>query len=280
MATHSKSKSNIIVGGLFVVSLLLLLFLLNGDNIVLSWISSTLGQYVTIVEQVLAYVAVGGFAVIAVRSEGIRRREIGITGKKFILSLPVLIALGITTIAIAWYGNKLPHLSVSTQSGLSLSLPTVIFIVMVVSSVEEYIFRGYVQIGTSKHFGILAGIVVSSAVFAIAHIPSDISTSNPNSIADVFSLMPSLAFSAIGRFSFGLMAFAALYQVTGNLFIVVFTHAFYDFTVVYYTPVGGSLSIVLVCLVIPFVVVGFESLLVRKRKIDFSFHLEESTSAP
>jgi len=62
------------------------------------------------------------------------------------------------------------------------------------------------------------------------------------------------------------MAFAMLYQLTGNIFITVITHAFYDFTVVYYTPVGGSLSIVLVCLILPFVVVGLESLMVEKKR--------------
>src|SRR5208283_3029941 len=154
--------------------LVLLLFLLNGDAVVLSWISAGLGQYLSIVEQLLAYAAVGGFAVIAIKSEGIKRKEIGLTMNKFFLSLPVLLVMGITTAAIAWFGNKLPQLSISTQSGVSLPLPAVIFIVLVIAIVEEYIFRRYVQIGTRKHFGVMAGLIVSAAVFALAHIPSDI----------------------------------------------------------------------------------------------------------
>jgi len=249
-----------VLGGLFVACLVLLLFLLNGNAVILSWIASVLGQYVTIVEQLLAYATVGGFAVIAMKSEGITRKDIGITMRSFILSLPVLAVLGVSTITIAWLGSRLPSLSMSTQSGLTLPLPTVIFTVLAIASVEEFIFRGYVQVGTRKHFGLMAGIVVSAAVFALAHVPSDISTANPSSISDLNSYIPELAFSAIGRFAFGIMAFAAMYQVTGNIFIAVFVHAFYDFSVVYYTPVGGNLSILLVCLVLPYTVVGLESL--------------------
>jgi membrane protease YdiL (CAAX protease family) len=260
-----SSRSSMAIGALFVVSLVLLLFLLNGGAVVVSWISSSLGPYVSIIEQVLAYLPVAGFAVIAVKYEGIRGREIGLTRQKFLLSLPVLGVLGFTTTTLAWFGNKLPQMSVSVQSGLTLPLGVVIFIVLIISIIEEFIFRGYVQVGTRRHFGVMAGLIVSSAVFALAHVPSDLNIANLGSGAAFYGILPTLAVSAVGRFAFGVMAFAVMFELTGNIFITIITHAFYDFTVVYYTPVGGNLSIVLVCLILPFLVVVLESFLMEDR---------------
>lgn len=237
------------------VCLIVLLFLLNGDAVVLSWLSSGITQYISTIEQILAYVVVAGFATIIMKSQGITWKEIGITRQKLFLSFPVLITLGVTTILVAWLGNNWPQMSESTQSGLVLPLSIVILIVFTVAVVEEYIFRGYIQIGTKKRFGVTAGLVVSAGVFAIAHIPVDIGAAGVSSTSALISLIPSLAFSAISRFAFGIVAFAAMYELTGNIFITIITHSFYDFSVVYYPPVGGSVTLVLICLVLPFVVV-------------------------
>ena len=245
---------------------MLLLFLLNGDAVVLSWISTGLSQYTSTIEQILAYLVVAGFAAIIIKSQGITWKEIGITSQKLILSLPVLLALGIATTLVAWLGNKWPQMSESTQSGLVLPLPVVILIVFIIAVVEEFIFRGYIQIGTRKHFGVMAGLIVSAGVFALSHIPGDIGAAGVGSSATLVSLIPSLTFLALSRFAFGLMAFAAMYELTGNIFITIITHSFYDFSVVYYPPVGGSLTVTLVCLVLPFVVV-FLTNAVRPKRI-------------
>ena len=248
------------------VCLMLLLFLLDGDAVLLSWISSDISQYVSTIEQILAYVVVAGFATIVMKSQGISWREIGITRQKLILSLPVLLTLGIATTLVAWLGNKWPQLSESTQSGLILPLPVVILVVLIVAVVEEYIFRGYVQIGTRRRFGVTAGLIVSAGVFALAHISGDIGAVGASSFSAFASSVPSIVFLAIGRFAFGLMAFAVMYELTGNIFITIITHSFYDFSVVYYPPVGGSITVTLVCLVLPFVVV-FLTGAVRPKRI-------------
>jgi membrane protease YdiL (CAAX protease family) len=268
------------LGGLFVVCFILLLFLLNGDAVVLTWISNSISQYVSTIEQVLAYVVVGGFAAIIIKSQGITWKEIGITRQKLMLSLPVLFALGIATTLVAWLGGKWPQMFESTRSGLTLPLPIVILIVLIVAVVEEFIFRGYVQIGTKKHFGVMAGMIVSAGVFAISHIPADISAAGIGSSAALISVIPSLSFQAIGRFAFALMAFAAMYELTGNIFITIITHSFYDFSVVYYPPAGGSATVVVVCLLLPFVVVFLTNAL-RSRGVPSSqTSSKKTTSAP
>jgi len=243
------------LGGLFVVCLILLLFLLNGDAVALSWISAGLGKYVSTIEQILAYIVLAGFATVIMKYQGISWREIGITRQKLILSLPVLLTLGTATFLVAWLSGKWPQMSESTASGLALPLPVVITVVLIVAVVEEYIFRGYVQVGTRKRFGVLAGLVVSTGVFAVAHIPADISAAGVGSFSTFSASVPLLTSLAIGRFAFGIMAFAIMYQLTGNIFITIITHSFYDFSVVYYPPVGGSITIVFVCLILPFAVV-------------------------
>jgi membrane protease YdiL (CAAX protease family) len=250
-----SSHHNVFLGGLFVVCLVLLLFLLNGGVVAISWISSSIALYAPIIEQLLAYGAVGGFATFAIKYEGISWKMIGITKRKFYDSLPILASLCIATTLIAWLGNQWPRMSESTSSGLTLPLGMVIVIVFIAAVVEEYIFRGYIQVGTRKHFGLMAGIVVSAAVFTLAHIPTDMNAAGISSSSQFSAAIPTLAFSAVSRFAFGVMAFAAMYELTGNIFITIFTHSFYDFSVVYYPPVGGSITVIAVCLILPFVVV-------------------------
>ena len=252
--SHQRHHSAIL-GGVFVVCFVILLFLLDGGVTALTWISSSIAVYAPIIEQLLAYLAVAGFATFAIKYEGITWKMIGITKRKFQDSLPVLAALLVATMLIAWLSHQWPQMSESTSSGLTLPLGVVIAIVIIAAVVEEYIFRGYVQAGTRKHFGIMAGLVVSSAVFAIAHIPTDINQAGINSISAFYAAIPTLGLSAISRFAFAVMAFAAMYELTGNIFITIFTHAFYDFSVVYYPPAGGSITVIVVCLILPFVVV-------------------------
>ncbi|MDG6907612.1 MAG: CPBP family intramembrane metalloprotease [Nitrososphaerota archaeon] len=250
-----SSSDTAVLGGVFVVCLFLLLFLLNGDGVVLSSLSADISQYVSTIEQILAYLVVAGFATIIMKSQGISWRAVGITKRNLYLAFPVLAALGVATTSVAWLGGDWPSMSLSTQLGVTLPLPVVILVVFTIAVVEEYIFRGYVQVGTARRFGVTAGMIVSAAVFALAHVPVDISGLGVTSSATLASALPSLSFLAIGRFSFGLLAFAGMYQLTGNIFITIITHSFYDFSVVYYPPAGGTITIVFVCLILPFIVV-------------------------
>ena len=245
-----------LLGGLFVIALVVFLFLLNGGATeLLTVISVSLSRYSSIIEQLLGYFAVASFATFAIKWERISWKTIGITKAKFVSSLPVLFALAAATFFVAWLGNRWPQQMVTIQGGAALSLPIVVFIVLAAAAVEEYVFRGYIQLGTRKHFGVLAGVLVSSIVFAIAHVPVDMATLNLNSSSAILAYLPTVALAMLSRFVFAVMAFAFMYEVTGNIFITIFIHSFYDFSVVYYPPIGGSITVALVCLVLPFVVV-------------------------
>ena len=142
-----------------------------------------------------------------------------------------------------------------TFKNLQPGLPLVAVAVSIalVAFSEEYVFRGLVQIGTTRRFGVTAGILVSAAVFALVHVPTDLPGINPS--AGPASAVLILGVTAIGRFAFGALAFSYMYQFTGNLFITLFTHAFYDFSFTYLVVVGGNLSMVLLYLVLPFAIV-------------------------
>jgi membrane protease YdiL (CAAX protease family) len=244
-------KPSATVGALFVVSLTLLLLLLNRDAVVLSWLWSSLGPYVGFIQQMMGYVIIVCFGTFAMRSEGIAWRDLGLTRNNFILALPLLLVFVAGIVLLVWLGGGWSQ----TFKDLYPSLPlaAVAFSVALIAFSEEYVFRGFVQIGTRRRFGVTSGVLVSAAVFALVHIPTDLARINPSS--GLASAVFVLAVAAIGRFAFGSVAFSYMYQFTGNLFITIFTHAFYDFSLTYLVVAGGTLSMVLLYLVVPFAVV-------------------------
>jgi membrane protease YdiL (CAAX protease family) len=238
------------VGALFVIALTLLLFLLNGDAKVLTWISSDLGQYVSFIQQMLAYVVLLGFGTVALRAEGITRKDLGFSRNNLYLALPVLLGFILGNYALVELGGGWSKVFAAGDPPLPYGL--IILGTILVAFTEEYIFRGYVQIGTKKRFGVTASLIVSAMVFSLAHIPTDLSGVNP---AVLGTEIPRLAVSIVSRFAFGILAFSYMYQFTGNMFITLFTHAFYDFSVGYLAPVGGTLTIILLYMLMPFAIV-------------------------
>jgi membrane protease YdiL (CAAX protease family) len=246
---HKKPSAT--VGALFVVSLALLLLLLNRDAVVLTWVWGSLGPYVSLIQQTMGYVIIVCFGAFAMRSEGIGWQDLGLTENNFLLSLPLLLVFVIGNGVFIWLGGGWSQTFKNLQPGLPLV--AVAASIALVAFAEEYVFRGFVQIGTRRRFGITSGILVSAAVFALVHVPTDLVGINPSS--GLASALLVLAFAAIGRFVFGALAFSYMYQFTGNLFITMFTHAFYDFSLTYLVVTGGAFSIVLLYLVVPFVIV-------------------------
>lgn len=244
-------KPSATVGALFVVSLTLLLLLLNRDAVVLTWVWSSLGPYVSFIQEMMGYVIIVCFGAFAMRSEGINWGDLGLGRNNFILALPLLLAFVTGNAVLIWLGggwsqtfkSLLPELPLAAVAG-SIAL---------IAFSEEFVFRGFVQIGTTRRFGVTAGILVSAAVFALVHIPTDLPGIDPS--AGASSAVFVLGAAAVGRFAFGALAFSYMYQFTRNLFIIMFTHAFYDFSLTYLVVAGGSLSLVLLYLVVPFAIV-------------------------
>ncbi len=243
------SKSGAVTGAIFVVSLTLLMFLFNGDLAGLSLFFSGLSQYQGYISQTLVYLAVLGFGAVAMKAEGLSWHAVGVSKRNLLLALPVLIVLVGGTIAIAIFTGDWTQTVGQWGSGPSpiALLGAIVF----ASFVEEYVFRGYVQNGTARRFGVTAGIVVSAAVFSLAHVPTDISGLGANS--GLAYMIESLAFSASGRFFFGVLAFSTIYYLTGNFFITFFTHALYDISVVYLAPPDGSVIYRSLFIIVPYV---------------------------
>jgi membrane protease YdiL (CAAX protease family) len=244
-------KPSATVGALFVVCLTLLLLLLNGDAAALTWAWSSLGPYVSFIQQMMGYVVIACLGAFAMRSEGIAWRDLGLTRNNLILALPLFLAFIAGNTLLVWLGGGWSQTFHDQYPGLPLA--AIAFSIALIAFSEEYVFRGFVQIGTRRRFGITSGILVSAAVFALVHVPTDLVGINPSS--GLASALLVLAFAAIGRFVFGALAFSYMYQFTGNLFITMFTHAFYDFSLTYLVVTGGAFSIVLLYLVVPFVIV-------------------------
>lgn len=245
------SRSGAITGGVFVVSLTLLLFLFNGDIATASTLFPALTPYQSYIEQILVYLVILGFGATAMKSEGFSFAGIGASKKHLATALPVLGALAVVTFGVSAANGDFTLAMGRLESGMS---PLVLLGAICFGSfVEEYIFRGYVQNGTTRRFGVKAGIIVSAAVFALAHVPTDLSGLSPSSGASV--VVPFLAFSAIGRFFFGVVAFSTLYYLTGNFFLTFFIHAFYNISVFFLAPPDGSLVYRSVLIGVPYIAV-------------------------
>ncbi len=243
------SRSGAVTGAIFVVSLTLLLFLFNGDLSALTVIYAGIAQYQGYISQSLAYVAILGFGIIAMKSEGISWKDIGTSRGDLMAALPVLAALGVATVAVAALNGDL---AAALQQSGSGSYPAVFLgAICFASFVEEYVFRGYVQNGTAKRFGVTMGILVSAVVFSLAHVPTDLNGLDLS--AGLLAVFQYLAYSAVGRFFFGVLAFSTLYYLTGNFFLSFFTHVFYDISVFFLAPPDGSFIYRSLYLVIPYV---------------------------
>ena len=71
---------------------------------------------------------------------------------------------------------NLPGEEGSSISGLAGLLALLLFIVFVVITIagEETMFRGLIQTQTSQSYGILAGILLTTVLFGLRHLPADL----------------------------------------------------------------------------------------------------------
>ncbi len=246
-------RSSALTGAVFVVSLTLLMFLFNGDLTGLALLFSGLSQYQGYISQSLVYLAVLGFGAVAMRTEGFSWRTIGMSKGNLLLALPILLILVVGTMVIAVFSGDWGQAVAQLGSGPS---PAVVLAALVFASfVEEYVFRGYVQNGTTRRFGVTAGIVVSAGVFSLAPLPTDFAGLNAG--AGLTYIIEFLSFSAVGRFFFGVLAFSTVYYLTRNFFITFFTHALYDISVFYLAPPDGSIVYRSLFIVVPYVAYFF-----------------------
>ena len=78
---------------------------------------------------------------------------------------------------------------------------------------EELFFRGWLQRALENRFGIWVGILIASAIFGFGHY-----------LSTTYAVYAGLTGLYLG----------VIYQVSGNLFIVITIHALYDFIALMY----------------------------------------------
>lgn len=78
---------------------------------------------------------------------------------------------------------------------------------------EEIFFRGWMQAALANRLGVLLGILIASAIFGFAHY-----------LSAVYAIYAGLTGLYLG----------VIYQMSGNLYIVMGIHALYDFIALVY----------------------------------------------
>ena len=84
---------------------------------------------------------------------------------------------------------------------------------------EELFFRGWLQGVLTNKFGMLLGILIASGIFGFAHY-----------LSPTYALYAGLTGVYLG----------AIYQISGNLYIVMAIHALYDFIALVYLVQKGK----------------------------------------
>jgi len=137
------------------------------------------------------------------------------TGFVLLLCFPLLITL-LFSVRIRW--KPLSHLVREMEERVlpifsSCTYFDLAFIAFFAGLGEELFFRGWLQGVLAVKFGIWFGILMASALFGFAHYLS--------TTYAIYALLTGLYLGVI-------------YQVSGNLFIVMAIHAVYDFTALVY----------------------------------------------
>lgn len=104
--------------------------------------------------------------------------------------------------------------------GLSVLIPVYLFAFIVQSSSEEVFFRGFIMTGIAKRIGILYAVLISSAVFSLAHF-----------FNGGYSLLGGIYYAMIGAF------LALLMLRTGNIWASCGFHGAWNFTIGLLAPI-------------------------------------------
>jgi membrane protease YdiL (CAAX protease family) len=98
-------------------------------------------------------------------------------------------------------------------------LPDLALIAFLAGAGEELFFRGWLQGALTSNFGIWLGVLIASVIFGLAHY-----------LSITYALYAGLTGLYLG----------VIYQVTGNLYIVMAIHALYDFIALVYMRGSGN----------------------------------------
>jgi len=146
------------------------------------------------------------------------------TGYALLLSLPMF---GILYFAIRTVWEPLSQLRQEIEEKIvpifaSCKIIDLAIIALLAGVGEELFFRGWLQGALTNRLGVLFGILIASAIFGFAHY-----------LSTVYAIYAGLIGLYLG----------VIYQISGNLYIVMLIHAVYDFiALVYLVRAGRSME--------------------------------------
>jgi hypothetical protein len=114
-----------------------------------------------------------------------------------------------------------------SYAGFSVLVPVYLLAFIVQSASEEVFFRGFLLTGIAKRIGILYGVLISAAVFSLAH-----------ALGGGYSLLGGIYYAMIGAF------LALLMLRTNSIWASCGFHAAWNFTIGLLSPMelGGGLA--------------------------------------
>lgn len=137
------------------------------------------------------------------------------TGYALLLSLPMF---GILYFAVRTEWEPLSQLRREIEEKIvpifaNCKIIDLVVIALLAGAGEELFFRGWMQGALTNRLGVFAGILIASAIFGFAHY-----------LSAVYAIYAGLTGLYLG----------VIYQVSGNLYIVMLIHAVYDFVALMY----------------------------------------------
>jgi membrane protease YdiL (CAAX protease family) len=143
------------------------------------------------------------------------------TASAFLLCLPMLAAL---YFAVRSNWAPLSQLRAEldekvTPLFVNLKISDLALIALLAGAGEEFFFRGWLQGTLTDKFEVWIGIAIASVIFGLAHY-----------LSPTYAIYAGLTGIYLG----------VIYQVSGNLYIVMLIHAFYDFIALVYLVRRGK----------------------------------------
>jgi len=177
------------------------------------------------------FATLGGLTLYALRIEGVRSVELGLTRRHLVMAVVAfgglwialnLLGLGVATLTDQRWGLGLLQATVNPQWAPLPApwLTTVLLNFLVVGLVEEFVVRGYFQtrvitlLGDGSRLRTALGIVTASVLFGALHTPGVVLSG-----ASLGGILGSAALPALTGLLFG-----AFYEWTHNVYFVAMLH--------------------------------------------------------
>lgn len=143
------------------------------------------------------------------------------TASALLLCLPMLVAL---YFAVRSNWSPLAQLRTELDEKVTplfedLKIPDLALIALLAGAGEELFFRGWLQGSLTNRFGVWIGILIASVIFGFVHY-----------LSPTYAIYAGLTGIYLG----------VIYQVSGNLYIVMVIHALYDFIALVYLVRKGK----------------------------------------